>query len=132
MHGLKRIWKTLVKCTFVKKFKTMDSNIYVTTVKNYVRNECDDHLPNLSDTQDKALLNLETETKRVLPLRQNKKTQLEVVPFEVGFHQRCSLIGTLLKRILFLLLWSFQYYYLMVKATHQIHPSTVLFILMMI
>ena len=88
----------------MKKFKTMDSNIYVTTVKNYVRNECDDHLPNLSDTQDKALLNLETETKRVLPLRQNKKTQLEVVPFEVGFHQRCSLIGTLLKRILFLLL----------------------------
>ena len=84
----------------------MDSNIYVTALKNYVRNECDDCLPNLRDTQDKALLNLETETKRVLPhdQRQNEKAQLEVVAFEAGLHQRSSLIGPLLKRILSLLL----------------------------
>lgn len=55
------------KWTLVKTFKAMDSNICVRTVKNYVGNECDDDLPNMSDAKDEGLFNSETGTRSVLP-----------------------------------------------------------------
>lgn len=81
----------------MKKFKTMGSNVYASTVKNNVGNECDDHQPNMSDAQDERLFNSEKEKQEVFYLKM-KTVNLKVMPIEVELHQRNSIIGSLLKR----------------------------------
>ena len=48
----------------MKKFKAIDSNIYASTVKNDVGNECDDHQPNMSDAQDERKRNKKYSTSK--------------------------------------------------------------------
>lgn len=46
-------------------------------MKNYVRNECDDHMTDMCDAQDEGLVN--SETGSVLPQNENSQLQSDAI-----------------------------------------------------